>query len=375
MALRPNQADVSEPALPQWDLLLKRQTPSLESVSLLHRDFIHSKRLLVTGAGGSIGSALAQALAQADPAELVLLDSAEAPLYEITQTLEASKPVAVLASVTDANALGETFSRYQPQIIFHAAALKHVPLMEANPFAVMATNALGTETIAATAAKHGCEELVMVSTDKAADPLSLMGASKRIAELLLFTSHTKMRTRSVRLGNVLGSSGSVVPLFLNQIAHGGPVTVTHSEARRYFMTIAETVDALLAAISPTCPGGILAADPGPSIRILNLAKYLIAQSGRPETQIIFTALRPGDKLEESLISSRESFVEDRHTQLRAVQSHAPEPAALESAMRHLQESIEQRDLPHLLEVTQHLVPEYKPSQLLRDQLATATVTA
>lgn len=376
MPLRTNQANASGPAHLQWDQFLKRQTPpSLQAVSQRHRDTIRGKHLLVTGAGGSIGSALAQTLAQANPAELVLLDSAEAALYEITQTLEASNPVAVLASVTDSAALEHIFSRHRPQIIFHAAALKHVPLMEANPFAVMSTNALGTKALAAAAARHNCEQLVMVSTDKAADPLSLMGASKRIAELIRLASNTQMRTKSVRLGNVLGSSGSVVPLFLDQIARGGPVTVTHHEARRYFMTITETVDALLTAISPTCPSGVLAADPGPSIRILDLARHLIALSNNPDTHIEFTALRPGDKLEESLLSVSETFTKDSGDLLRLIQSPAPEPATFETAMRKLQSSIAERNLPLLVEAVQRIVPKYQPSQLLRSQFAAATVNA
>lgn len=376
MALRPNHANAPGASHLQWDQFLKRRTPpSLGTVSQRHREVIHGKRILVTGAGGSIGSALAQTLAQAAPAELILLDSAESSLYEITQKLESSNPIAVLVSVTDAAALSEVFCSHHPQIIFHAAALKHVPLMETNPFAVMATNALGTEALASTAAKHGCEQLIMVSTDKAADPLSLMGASKRIAELLLLTPRATMRTAAVRLGNVLGSSGSVVPLFFDQIARGGPVTVTHPEARRYFMTIAETVDALLTATSPTCSGGLLAANPGPSIRILDLAKHLISCSRKPETQIIFTALRPGDKLEESLLSTHETFAEDQQTSLRTINSPTPAPAALEAAMRALQKSIDQRDLQLLLEVMHRLVPEYQPSQLLRNQLTTTTVTA
>lgn len=376
MPLRLSQAIHPASMVWHWDEFLRRETPpSLEVVSQRHSSVIRGKRLLVTGAGGSIGSALAQTLAQAGPAELVLLDSAETALRKIAQTLEADNAVAVLASIADRAALDDLFSRHRPQIIFHAAALKHVPLGETTPFAVVNTNAIGTEMLAAAAAKHGCEQLIMVSTDKAADPLSLMGASKRIAELALIASRTKMRTAAVRLGNVLGSSGSVVPLFLNQIAYGGPVTVTHPEARRYFMTITEAVDALLDAISPTCASGLLAANPGAPIRIIDLAKYLIAQSGKPETQIIFTTLRPGDKLEESLLSTREIFSGNNHHQLRVIQSPAPEPVTLDVALRYLQRSIEQRDLQQMLDVTQHLVPEYKPSQLLREQFTDATVTA
>jgi len=369
----------------QWDKFLGRSTPpSIESVSRRHHGALAGKRILVTGAGGCIGSALAQAIAHAGAREIVLLDTSESALYQLSESLlEIDAPVehtAVLASICDPTAIADVFRRHRPEIVFHAAALKHVPLMETNPFAVVANNALGTHILASAAEKHGCRQMMMVSTDKAADPISLMGASKRIAELAMLTPRSGvMRRSAVRLGNVLGSSGSVVPLFLRQIAHGGPLTVTDPRVRRYFMTLTEAVDALLRAVSPGCPGGLLAPDPalvGLPIRVLDLANYLVAASLRPEVPIVFTALRPGDKMEESLISSRESYRGAPNGMLREVQTPTLSPNEISVALDDLRTASHIRNLPALLRAVQTLVPEYQPSAHLREQMqAAATVNA
>ena len=369
----------------QWDNFLGRSTPpSIESESRRHHGALAGKRILVTGAGGCIGSALAQAIAHAGAREIVLLDTSESALYQLSESLlEIDAPVehtAVLASICDTTAIADVFRRHSPEIVFHAAALKHVPLMETNPFAVVANNALGTHILASAAEKHGCRQMMMVSTDKAADPISLMGASKRIAELAMLTPRSGvMRRSAVRLGNVLGSSGSVVPLFLRQIAHGGPLTVTDPRVRRYFMTLTEAVDALLRAVSPGCPGGLLAPDPalvGLPIRVLDLANYLVAASLRPEVPIVFTALRPGDKMEETLISTREAWAENRQGLLQTIITPMPDPDALDADTSRLRQAVERRDLQLLLDAVLRLVPEYQPSQLLREQLpATAAVSA
>lgn len=256
--------------------------------------------------------------------------------------------------------------------------------METNPFAVMANNALGTHTLTEAAAKYDCEQMVMVSTDKAVDPFSLMGASKRIAELVMLTPRAGvMRRKSVRLGNVFGSSGSVVPLFLRQIARGGPVTVSHPDVCRYFMTLTETVEALLYAASSECPEGLLGPELGAPIPVLDLAKYLIARTRQDqgataqdvEIPIVFTSLRPGDKMEESLISTREIYADGQEGLLRTILSPVPEPHDLHRAMSQLQRAVEQRDLELLLEAVLRVVPEYQPSQLLREQSALATGSA
>jgi FlaA1/EpsC-like NDP-sugar epimerase len=257
--------------------------------------------------------------------------------------------------------------------------------MESNPFSVVANNAIGTHVLAETAARFGCEQMVMVSTDKAVDPLSLMGVSKRIAELVMLAPQTgMMRRKTVRLGNVLGSSGSVVPLFQRQIARGGPVTVSHPDVRRYFMTITETVEALLYALRPGCREGLLVPELGDRIRVLDLAKYMIAERctelkglGRlGEIPIVFTALRPGDKMEESLISARESYAGGTEGLLRAVHSPAPDADELAAGVERVRQAVTKRNLGHLIQEVLRLVPEYQPSILLREQMqAAASVSA
>jgi len=366
----------------QWDTFLSRRTPPcLEAGGRRHRAAIAGRRFLVTGAGGWIGSALARALALADAKEIVLLDAAEGLLHRTAETINEidsqTVSTAVLANVCDAGAVADVLDHYSPETIFHAAAFKHVPLMETNPFAAVANNAVGTWTLAGVAQRHGCRQMVMLSTDKAADPLSLMGASKRIAELAMLTPHADaMRKSVVRLGNVLGSSGSVVPLFLRQIARGGPVTVTDPDVRRYFMTLTEAVDALLSAISPADPDGLLVPDPGTPIRILDLARHLIACEQRADVPIVFTSLRPGDKMEETLISARETCAEGQSGLLRTVLSPMPDQALFDAAMERLQQAVAVRDLHLVLEIVQSLVPEYQPSSLIQAQLAhSATVEA
>jgi len=370
-----------------WEAFLQRSALSnREGARRTHRPMLEGKRILITGAGGSIGSALVHSLAHMQAEELVLFDSSEGALHDVTQLLQEAPEAshtAVLGSVCDSTALAELFERHRPQIVFHAGAFKHVPLMETNPFAVVGNNALGTHVLVEAAAKHGCEQFILLSTDKAVDPLSLMGASKRIAELITLARRPGiMRTKAVRLGNVLGSSGSVAPLFQRQIARGGPVTVSHPDVRRYFMTLAEAVEALLHTLSPDCPDGLLVPDPGAPIRVLDLAKYLIEQShteqsGLAQTKevpIVFTALRPGDKMEESLLSAREAYVGEPGDLLRAVHTPSPGTGQLVAALARLREAVQQRDLSLLLEAVLSLVPEYRPSQLLREQLRSASAT-
>ncbi|MEO6815119.1 MAG: polysaccharide biosynthesis protein [Edaphobacter sp.] len=355
------------PASPDWNAFLQRRAspePRIERDLLLAP--LSERRVLVTGAGGCIGSALAKAIAQSNAREIVLLDASEGALYEIQQTLSGLKNAppqfVVLASVGDSAAITRLFERYRPDIVFHAAAFKHVPLMESNPFAAVTNNALGTHTLAEAAKKYSCEQLLMVSTDKAVSPSSIMGASKRIAELILLAPRTApINIKAVRLGNVLGSTGSVVPLFERQIAQGGPVTVSHPEVRRYFMTLTEAVDTLLEALSPDLPAGVSVPELGEPIRILDLAEFLI---GQQEVPIVFTELRPGDKMEESLISSSESYRSPSQGSLRAVESPTLSSDELASSLERLRRALEQNNLPSLLETVQRMVPEYRPSRSL-----------
>jgi FlaA1/EpsC-like NDP-sugar epimerase len=381
-ALAPVRTIDPDSVAEDWQPFLNR-TPSPDSLQQREKYTVclAGKRVLVTGAGGFIGSALAKLIAQSDARLLILLDTTEGALYELDQQLAQEKDavphLSILASVCDAGAISNIFDQHRPQIVFHAAAFKHVPLMETNPFAVVANNSIGTQVLAEAAVTYGCEQMLMVSTDKAVDPVSMMGASKRIAELIMLAPRTgSLSTKVVRLGNVLGSSGSVVPLFLRQIAQGGPVTVSHPDVHRYFMTIAETVDALLSAVSSSYPPGLLVPNIGDPIRIVDLARYLIGQ--QTEVPILFTELRPGDKISESLISPRESYQSMHYAtppgELRAIHTPVIRPQQLSAAMECLRQALHQRDLPTLLHAIQSIVPEYRPGPQLATH-AFATVSA
>ncbi|MEI9974164.1 MAG: polysaccharide biosynthesis protein [Ignavibacteriota bacterium] len=249
----------------------------------------------MTGAGGFIGSALVRAIAAAAPSRLVLLDSCEQNLFEISQHVPAE---AVLGSVTDAALLDDLLLRFRPRVVFHAAAYKHVPLLESNPFAAIHNNAIGTFILAETLLRHSPSRLVLVSTDKAVNPRSIMGASKRFGELTMASLSTPAcPMNAVRLGNVIASTGSVIPIFRRQIAAGGTVTVTHREATRYFISLDAAVESILAAGAVPCSGRILIPDLGTPVRIEDLARSMIGDAPLP---IHFTGLRPGDKLSEEL---------------------------------------------------------------------------
>src|SRR6202012_5017431 len=232
-------------------------------------------------------------------------------LYEIDTALRQVpypiQHVPVVGSVSHPVLLAEIFDRYHPQIVYHAAAFKHVPLMEQNPFAAIENNAIGTSRLGKTAQNHRTEQFILLATDKAADPISIMGASKRIAELVVLAHHSEgSLMKAVRLGNVLGSGGSIVPLFLKQMFSGLPVTVTHPDARRYFLTTADAVTLLLQAAHAGTAPGILAPDLAEPLRVEALARHLMAKLHATST-VIFTGLRPGDKMCETLLSTRESF--------------------------------------------------------------------
>jgi FlaA1/EpsC-like NDP-sugar epimerase len=278
------------------------------------RRLINGRRILVTGAGGSIGSELCRQIAQWSPARLVLYERYEGGLYAIESQLHDIWPdgafAAVIGDVTDVERLDAVIRAERPEIIFHAAAHKHVPLMEMNPCEAVKNNVVGTLRVAEAAVRHGVGEFVLISTDKAVHPSSVMGASKRIAELIVqhLTASGPTRFVTVRFGNVLGSSGSVVPRFLEQVRAGGPVTVTHPEIRRYFMLIPEAVQLVLQAAALGEPGALYVLDMGEPIKLVDMARNLIRLSGHipdEEIAIEFTTLRPGEKLSESLVSDDE----------------------------------------------------------------------
>ena len=344
--------------------------PGDETGSLAFASAHAGRRVLVTGAGGYIGSALVRAIAGAGPRCLVLLDSSEYNLFEIERRLDSASArvphEALLGTVDDADLLDDVFSRFRPEIVYHAAAFKHVPLLERNPIPAVRNNAIGTWTLAQSAIRAGASTFVLVSTDKAVNPHSVMGVSKRIAELAVVAlSNAACRMNAIRLVNVIGSGGSVVPLFEKQIAEGEPVTVTHPDASRWFLSSRETVEAVLVCGAAGCEGRILLPTVGEPVRIAELAGFLIHAAGKG-IPIQFTGLRPGDKLTEELAYKTEikdGFVDGP---LEVVKTLRLAPAEAEGVMEQLSDCVAGRDVPGLLRVLSSVVPEYVPSELVRD---------
>ena len=362
----------------RWDGLLQRPVarPDLAKLATFHA----GKNVLVTGAGGSIGSALAQAIFAVGPRTLVLLDSSEQNLFRIHTQLSAQsgpeKHVPILGSVADERCLNDIFERYQPQIVYHAAALKHVPLMERNPFAVVQTNVFGTSSLATAARRFRTGLLIMVSTDKAVNPQSIMGASKRLAELVLLAlGNDQARMNSIRLGNVLGSEGSVVPLFLDQIRRGGPVTVTHPEVDRYFLSMDETVSCILrSAASEHVGSAICIPAMGGPIKIIDLARYLIQRSSAPNIAITCTGLRPGDKLHEEFVAAREVMSKETIDGLDWIGAPRLAESELADGLAKLDAALCEMNLAKLLAAMTRLVPEYQLSEFLLKQAIMAAAT-
>jgi FlaA1/EpsC-like NDP-sugar epimerase len=335
--------------------------------------WLAGKRVLITGAGGWIGSALTHAVAEFKPERIVLLEAAERNLYELELGMR-RLPVStnyVLGSVSDPILLAEIFRRFRPQLVYHAAAFKHVPMMEQNPFAAIENNAIGTSFLTRAALDHETEQLILVSTDKAVEPVNIMGASKRIAELILLTRlGMGTRMKSIRLGNVFGSAGSIVPLFRKQIESGGPVTVTDPDVRRYFVTREDAVTLLLIAASIENSQGILVPELGEPVLVRAVAEYLIAEAstGR-KSAIFFTELRPGDKLCEALLSGRESYTASPDSPLRSIASPTISALALDEILEQLQQAYRERSLQRLLAAVMRAVPEYQPSTVIKAALA------
>lgn len=277
-------------------------------------NYVTEKRILVTGAGGSIGSELCRQIAHYQPEKLLLLGHGENSIYDIEMEMRRTYPTlniqSIIADIRDRPRIEEIFHTYKPQVVFHAAAHKHVPLMESNPAEAIKNNVFGTKNVAECADQYGAERFVLISTDKAVNPTSIMGATKRIAEMLIQCLDRTSKTKfvAVRFGNVLGSRGSVIPRFKEQIAHGGPVTVTHPDMIRFFMTIPEAVQLVIQAGSLAQGGEIFILDMGKPVRILDLAQDLIRLSGfEPgvDIKIEFTGMRPGEKLYEELLLHEE----------------------------------------------------------------------
>ncbi len=350
------------------------------------RRCLTGKVVLVTGAGGSIGAELCRQIARHAPRALIAFDHAETALYEIEQEMARAFPELVfhpeVGSIRSRRRLDALFRRYRPQAVYHAAAYKHVPMMEGHLFEAVANNVLGTRNLARAAVRWRAADFVLISSDKAVRPTNVMGATKRVAEMVCLAEAATVRTSAsrsatkiaaVRFGNVLGSNGSVIPRFRQQIAQGGPVTVTHPEMRRFFMTIPEAAQLVLEAGAMGGGGDVFVLDMGEPVRILDLARKMILLSGlRPEADIpiVFTGVRAGEKMYEELSAYEENTAPTPHAQIRVFTGPAPEPRLLALGIETLRGAVRMRDAAGVVMSLKDLVPDYNPSGVvLRRALA------
>lgn len=357
-----------------------RKLRNINIEDLLRRDPIHldfekitsyiaGKTVLITGAGGSIGSEISRQVSRVGAKEIILLGRGENSIYEIYQELKIKFPDqlyrTVIANITDKQRMTEVFGKYKPQVVFHAAAHKHVPLMEIQPAEAVRNNVFGTKNVAELADVYHSEIFVLISTDKAVNPTSVMGATKRCAELVLqeINQHSETKYVTVRFGNVLGSRGSVVPLFEKQIAAGGPVTITHPEMTRFFMTIPEAVQLVLQAGSQAEGGEVFLFDMGKPVKIRDMACDLIQLHGLKPNQdikLVYTGLRPGEKLYEELLTSEEGTTSTKHEKIFKAKINPLDTAELK---RDLDILANNRDTMTILQTIKRMIPTYKSKQL------------
>lgn len=391
-------------ASPELDTLLGRRAVNLDTPEL--QRYLAGKRIMITGAGGSIGSELCRQAARFCPERLILVERAENTLFEIDRELR-ERWIGVdvrpcVADITDATRMERVFAEHRPQLIFHAAAHKHVPMMELNPGEAIKNNVFGTQTLARAAAAHGVDSFVLISTDKAVHPTSVMGATKRLAEMVvqsvgcrqwavsseerrashfLPTAHrplpTSTRFTAVRFGNVLGSSGSVVPIFRKQIEAGGPVTVTHAEMRRYFMTIPEATQLVMQAGAIGQGGEIAVLDMGEPVRILDLARQMIAQAGLVEGRDItvrITGVRPGEKLFEELARDDEQTRSTSHPKIRVWDLPRRDAETVDSMLAQLHDVIDASPVK-VIATLADVLDEYRPGEIAMPRRAATTPIA
>jgi len=354
--------------------LLGRPQAVLDRPSM--RALVEKRCVLITGAGGTIGAELARQVAALAPRRLVLLDNGEYQLYAIDREILEAHPnlprLSVMGDVRERQRIDEIIAAERPELVFHAAALKHVPIVEANPVEGVATNALGTYHVAEACRAHGVATMVLISTDKAVNPVNVMGAAKRAAEMIcqsldLVEARKARGTRyvTVRFGNVLGSTGSVVPLFQRQLAAGGPLTVTHPEITRFFMTVREAVELVLQsaalALEDNARGKVYVLDMGEPVKIVDLARQMIRLAGRkPDSEIAieFVGLRPGEKLHEELFYADEALAPTRIASIRLASPHIVDWAVLNRALDELEEETRARREGRVLDLLNRLVPGF-----------------
>lgn len=368
------------PPVKQWinGELSAKQIKAIRIEDLLGRDEIQlnekgiqkqlqGKTILVTGAAGSIGSEIVRQLCKYKPKKVILLDQAESPLYELefelTQKGLLNMVEIVVGDIRSKERMQNLYNTFSPQLVYHAAAYKHVPLMENNPSEAIRTNIEGTKILVDLSMEHGVDKFVMVSTDKAVNPTSVMGASKRIAEIYAQSANSKGKTKFIttRFGNVLGSNGSVIPLFKKQIEKGGPITVTDPEITRYFMTIPEACQLVLEAGNMGNGGEIFIFDMGESVKIVDLAKKMVKLSGLElgkDIQIVFTGLRPGEKLYEELLADKENTMSTHHPQIMIAKVRTFDFSEASDKIQELIGSFRNQDNKQIVQLMKGLVPEF-----------------
>ncbi|PPR35256.1 MAG: UDP-N-acetyl-alpha-D-glucosamine C6 dehydratase [Alphaproteobacteria bacterium MarineAlpha6_Bin4] len=355
-----------------FDLLSRPQ-------ALLDRDamkkFIFNKKILVTGAGGTIGSELVNQIMNYEPKEIIILDNSEFLLYKIEKEIEdKSKKIkinSILADVKNSKGIDNIININRPDIIFHAAALKHVPIVENNPLEGILTNILGTINIADACNKYNVSEMVLISTDKAVNPFSVMGATKRISEKYCqsLANSSKTNFKIVRFGNVLGSTGSVVPLFQKQLENGGPLTVTHPKMKRYFMTVREAVELVIQSATlenRNIQGGIFVLEMGQPIAIIEIAEQLIRLAGlRPNKDVLikYTGLRPGEKIQEELHYKNEKFIKTKNKSIFVVKPKTESQKKLSRMLKNLIEHAKNGKMQECYKLMSIIVPEYKKTKV------------
>lgn len=352
----------------QIEDLLGREPVHLDNKNI--NSLIKNKTVLVTGGGGSIGSELCRQIVKYDPKRLVILDIYENNLYDIEMELRAEYPKlnleAIVASVRDKARLNNVFETYKPEIVFHAAAHKHVPLMEKSPLEAIKNNVFGTYNVVNCADEYGVEKFVLISTDKAVNPTNIMGASKRVCEMIVQAKNKVSNTEyaAVRFGNVLGSNGSVIPLFKKQIERGGPVTVTHKDITRFFMTIPEAVQLILQAVTYAKGGEIFVLDMGEPVKIYDLAVSLIKLLGyepNVDIPIEITGLRPGEKLYEEILMSEEGLTSTKHNKIFITEPMSITMEELEEKLEKLKEllKLEKDESSEVKRYIKEIVPTFK----------------
>ncbi|MBQ0016540.1 MAG: polysaccharide biosynthesis protein [Bacteroidales bacterium] len=357
--------------------LLERESIQIDNINITRE--VANKVVMVTGAAGSIGSEICRQLTQFAPSRIIMLDQAESPLYDLQFELRNQEPYNrikdqmefVIANVKDLRRIDEVFRLYKPEVVYHAAAYKHVPFMEENPYEAVYVNVFGTKNIADCAVKYGARKFVMVSTDKAVNPTNVMGATKRLAEIYI-QSRSTLQTRFVttRFGNVLGSNGSVIPLFKKQLANGGPLTVTHRDIIRYFMTIPEACSLVLEAGAMGEGGDIFVFDMGKPVKIYQLAERMIQLSGLKNIKIVETGLRPGEKLYEELLVTKENTIPTHHPKIMRAQVRKNDLHEIDKSFDELSHALESLNDMSIVACMKAIVPEFISNNSIYCQLDT-----